>query len=148
MNPARAKVEAEGRCRVCGTNASKCDAAHLWPRSMGGGGFDTPDLVIPLCSRIKGGTGCHDEFDAHRLDVLEHLTLDEQLATVRAAGSIERARQRLAPSDYTPTARASRTIADLNAIRGTAVDPFDDPPPIGRTRRRASDPHADKWSVG
>jgi hypothetical protein len=94
MNPAREKVELEGQCRVCGVPADRCDAAHLWDRSLGGGGFDDPDLIVPLCSRIKGGCGCHDDYDAHELDLLAHLTLKEQVALVRAAGGIERARHR------------------------------------------------------
>lgn len=95
MNAARAKVEREGRCRVCGLGpADVLDAAHLWNRSQGGPGFDDPDAVVPLCSTIKGGLGCHDAYDAHELDLLPHLTTAEQVALVRYAGSIERARDR------------------------------------------------------
>lgn len=96
MNAARVKVEREGVCRVCGERSDRCDAAHLWDRSLGGGGFDEPDLVVPLCSKIKGGNGCHDLYDAHRLDLLPYLTLEEQLAVVRAAGGIQRAYDRVA----------------------------------------------------
>lgn len=95
MNPARAKVEREGVCRVCGLGGPDVlDAAHTWDRSLGGGGFDDPDLIVPLCSAIKGGLGCHDAYDARQLDLLPYLTLDEQVAMVRAAGGIERARDR------------------------------------------------------
>jgi len=94
VNAARAKVEREGGCRVCGAPADKCDAAHVWDRSLGGPGFDNPDAIVPLCSRIKGGIGCHDDYDTHRLDLLPYLTTDEQVALVRYAGSIERARRR------------------------------------------------------
>lgn len=94
MNAAREKVEREGGCRVCGAPADVCDAAHTWNRGQGGAGFDDPDAVVPLCSRIKGGDGCHDDYDAHRLDLLPYLTADEQVALVRYAGSIERARDR------------------------------------------------------
>lgn len=95
MNAARAKVEAEGMCRVCGIGGpERLDAAHVWDRSQGGPGFDDPDAIVPLCSRIKGGVGCHDDYDAHRLDLLPYLRLDEQLALVRYSGSIERARNR------------------------------------------------------
>lgn len=94
MNEARAKVEREGACRVCGAPARACDAAHVWNRSQGGRAFDDPDAVVPLCSSFKGGPGCHQRYDAHRLDLLPYLTTDEQVALVRAAGSIERARSR------------------------------------------------------
>jgi hypothetical protein len=91
--PAREKVEREGKCRACGpVTFFRLEAAHLWPRSMGGG--MEPELIVPLC-RI-----CHAEFDAHQLDVLHLLTTEEQVAVVRAAGSIERARMRLLPSAY------------------------------------------------
>jgi len=110
MNPGRQKVEEEGQCRVCGAPAAVCDAAHLWDRSLGVSGFDNADLIVPLCSRIKGGEGCHDEYDAHRLDLRPYVTVDESVAVVRAARSIERARNRLAglsaapatPSAYGP----------------------------------------------
>jgi hypothetical protein len=42
-----------------------CDPAHIWPRSRGG--CDHPDCVIPL-TRDE-----HNEFDAHRLDILSCL---------------------------------------------------------------------------
>ena len=47
MNPARAKVEAEGQCRACGDgDVEHLDAAHLWPRSMGASGFEEPDNIM------------------------------------------------------------------------------------------------------
>lgn len=97
MSPARAKVEAEGVCRVCGLGGpERLDAAHVWDRSLGGPGFEDPDAVVPLCSTIKGAgaRGCHDLYDSHRLDLLPYLTSAEQVALVRYAGSIERARVR------------------------------------------------------
>lgn len=93
MNAAREKVEREG-CRVCGAPPAQCDAAHTWNRSQGGAGFDDPDAIVPLCSRIRGGAGCHDDYDAYRLDLLPYMTTAEQVALVRYAGSIERARER------------------------------------------------------
>jgi hypothetical protein len=102
LNAAREKVEQEGQCRVCGCPADLCDAAHLWDRSLGGVGFDDADLCIPLCSRIKGGTGCHDAYDAHQLDLRPYVTVAEAVAVVRAARSIERARNRLAGVDPGP----------------------------------------------
>lgn len=95
MNAAREKVEREGRCRVCGFGpAERLEAAHTWDRSLGGPGFDEPDAVVPLCSTSSGGPGCHQAYDDHQLDLLPYLTTDEQVALVRLAGSIERARSR------------------------------------------------------
>lgn len=86
MNAARRKVDAEGVCRVCG--ALNPEAAHIWPRSLGAGGFDWPDLICPLCR------SCHVDYDCGQLDLLPHLTLNEQVAVVRIAG-IARAYNRL-----------------------------------------------------
>jgi hypothetical protein len=94
VNAARQKVEDEGECRVCGEPADRCDAAHTWDRATAGGDFTEPALVVPLCAKIKGGAGCHDLYDAHKLDLLPYLRLDEQVAMVKAAGGIERARKR------------------------------------------------------
>lgn len=102
MNPAREKVEREGQCRVCGVHADVCDAAHVWDRGTAGGDFNDPDLIVPLCSHIKGGNGCHDRYDSHQLDLRPYVTVEESVAAVRAAGSIERARSRLAGVDPEP----------------------------------------------
>jgi hypothetical protein len=56
---------------------------------MGGPGYDDPDACVPLCKRH------HQLFDAHRLELLPYLSLDEQLATVKYAGGIRRAYDRL-----------------------------------------------------
>lgn len=85
MNAARGKVEREGRCRVCGLGPShRLDAAHLVPRSLTRQGFDQEDLIVPLCSSAKGvRSGCHQAYDAHRLDLLPFLTVEEEVAVVR-----------------------------------------------------------------
>jgi hypothetical protein len=83
------KVRDEIYCRVCDKQAD--DAAHIVPRSLGGG--MTAEAIVPLCR------GHHTDYDAHKLDLLEHLTYEEQAEAVRVIG-IERARQRLAPSLY------------------------------------------------
>jgi hypothetical protein len=93
LNAARAKVEGEGKCRVCGIRAEHCDAAHTIDRSLSSSGFVDPDLIVPLCSQIKGGAGCHAAYDAHALDLLPYLTRAEEVAMVREVG-IERARRR------------------------------------------------------
>jgi hypothetical protein len=87
---AREKCDRESSCRACGM--AYPEAAHIWPRSLGG--TQDPDLILPLCR------SCHTAFDHHRLDVLSLLTTDEQVALVRAAGSLERARMRVLPSEY------------------------------------------------
>jgi hypothetical protein len=94
MNAGRQKVEDEGACRVCGAPAYQCDAAHIWDRGMKGGDFSDPDLICTLCSLFKGGNGCHDKYDARKLNLLPYLKLEEQVAMVKAAGGIERARKR------------------------------------------------------
>lgn len=95
MNAGRAKVESEGACRCCGAPAYQCDAAHTWDRSLSCSGFDEPDLIVPLCSAIRGSASdCHGQYDRHQLDLLPHMTPREQAAMVLAAGSIERARKR------------------------------------------------------
>jgi hypothetical protein len=42
----------------------------------------------------------HRAYDAHELDILHVLTLEEQVQAVRDAGGIENARKRLCPSLY------------------------------------------------
>lgn len=87
---ARAKVDQEGVCRVCGS-PHNLEAAHVVPRSLGGGQGE--DATIPLCRT------CHRNYDAFRLDLIPYLTHEEQAEAVRVLG-IERARRRLAPSSY------------------------------------------------
>lgn len=93
MNAGREKVEKEGVCRVCGEGpASKLEAAHTFDRSLGKSTFDDPDLIVPLCGRF--GNHCHQLYDANRLNLLPYLKSHEQVALVRVAGGIERARKR------------------------------------------------------
>jgi len=54
------------------------DAAHIIPRSLGGN--EAEAATVPLCR------SCHTEFDAHTLDLLPHLTRDEQAHAVRLVG--------------------------------------------------------------
>jgi hypothetical protein len=46
-----------------------------------------------------------------RLDLLEYLTIEEQLHVVKALGGIENARMRLAPLDYKTTIQQARGMA-------------------------------------
>lgn len=93
LNQARLKVEAEGCCRVCGIAARYCDAAHTVDRSLSSSGFADADLIVPLCSQIKGGDGCHGEYDRHELDLLPHLTKVEQAAMVLELGMVRALRR-------------------------------------------------------
>lgn len=111
---ARQKVDAEGRCRVCLRGDKKLEAAHILGRR-----YDRPRVegsttkvllvhrlsVIPMCSE------CHYAYDSHRLSILKYLTSEEQVRAVEDAGSIELARRRLDPLDYTPSIRAARAVA-------------------------------------
>lgn len=108
---AREKVEAEGQCRVWSHNidATGCEgaleAAHVIGREHDLKGYEgdygrvfgytvEPVRIIPLCTKH------HRLYDAHQIDVLPVLTLDEQIQAVRDAGGLELARKRLAPSCY------------------------------------------------
>lgn len=96
---AHAKVEEEGGCRLAKDPvhrihcAGPIDPAHVIDRSLGGG--MEPASVVPLCRHH------HSAFDAHELDLLGHLTRDEEVAAVQAVG-LESARIRICPSDYSP----------------------------------------------
>jgi hypothetical protein len=71
---AREKVDAEGRCRVCGRSNVKIDAAHIIPRSqVAPGPGEHPDNIVPLCHER-----CHSAYDGGKLDLLPYLTLGEQ----------------------------------------------------------------------
>ena len=112
---ARAKVEEEGVCRVCGSNEN-VQAAHVIGRASDGPkpGYASPalwvnpDSIIPLCGQFAA-LQCHVRYDAHALDVLEFLTPAEQIQAVKdAGGCIEAARRRTSPSSY-------RILADQKA---------------------------------
>jgi len=77
MNAARRKVEAEGRCRSCGSRY-QLETAHTIPRSLGG--KRGPDSVIPLCA------ACHRSQHDHKLGLLPLMTRDEQVEATRAVG--------------------------------------------------------------
>lgn len=105
---ARSKVEREGRCRVCGdvgTAIAYLEAAHVIGRehdnkAIGFGPKEdrsmlwvSPLRIVPLCRHMQGG--CHPKYDAHELDLLPYLTVEEQAQAVLDAGSIELARNRI-----------------------------------------------------
>lgn len=87
---ARAKVDAEARCRVC-KGGGRLQAAHVLGRKYDPpSGIVQPDDIIPLCRP------CHELYDGRELGVLPYLTLDEQAAAVRLVG-IMRALRRIDP---------------------------------------------------
>jgi hypothetical protein len=108
---ARAKVELEGRCRVCGYG-SDLEAAHImgrkYDRPISEGSqtlYVDPLCIVPLCGNgydenLELDRGCHSRYDAHELDLLPHLAPEEQARAVLDAGGIEAARRRLAPGAY------------------------------------------------
>lgn len=77
----RNKVQAEGKCRVCGIpdTVATLDPAHVADRSIGG--CDQPDCTIPLCRAV-----CHPAYDEHRLDLLPYATKAEQAHAVSHLG--------------------------------------------------------------
>lgn len=93
--PARAKVDDEACCRRCG-GTFRIEAAHVIGREVD---KDAAYVVlavrvVPLCNY------CHTAYDAHQLDLLPYLRLEEQIAATRDAGGIELARRRTAPLAY------------------------------------------------
>lgn len=95
---ARAKIEAEGRCRVCGRDDAdlralgrpaheRVEAAHVIGRAYDGphpdgrpGRWVNPDDVVPLC------TEDHRDYDAHRLNLAPYLKPVEYVRATRLVG--------------------------------------------------------------
>ena len=79
---ARAKVDSEGQCRICGSSG-RVEAAHIIPRSLNGSKANMePDGIVPLCRR------CHELTDAGQIPLSPHLSTNEQAHAVMMAGSI------------------------------------------------------------
>jgi hypothetical protein len=108
---AQTKKEEEGCCRICKRTDLPLESAHILGREhdepkLGADGWPLkellvhPDRIIPACGPFPGG--CHGAMHRHEVDVLQNLTLEEQLQAVKDAGSIEAAHIRLtaAPSAY------------------------------------------------
>lgn len=89
---ARAKIDGEPWCRNCGRNGY-LDAAHILGRvfdeKVGSTRHVDQRDVIGLCRR------CHFNYDAHRLDLWDKLTGEEQQRAIRVAGSSGAARRRI-----------------------------------------------------
>jgi hypothetical protein len=100
---AHAKVREEARCRIKGCKNKDLDPAHTFKRGLqdvdvevlyfdDAAGCDRlklvkhvlPDSIVPLC-RMH-----HEQYDAHRLNLLPYLTLEEQADMARCVG-LERA---------------------------------------------------------
>lgn len=109
-----AKCEEEGCCRVCRIERG-LECAHLAkrehdrPKPNMRRRYVHPDNVIPLCQPD------HQAFDAGELDVLEFLSVEEQVHVVRVLGGIEPARMRLAALDYRRDIQQARIEARLAA---------------------------------
>lgn len=79
---ARAKVEQEGRCRVCHTG-SGLEAAHTIGRKHDDkSGIVNPLDIVPLCREH------HLQYDGRRLDLLPYLTYEEQARAVSHVGLV------------------------------------------------------------
>ena len=79
---ARAKVDDEEFCRVCKTGGG-LQAAHTIGRIHDNDdGKVRPDDIVPLCPK------CHMQYDAHALDLLPYLTMEEQAAAVSHVGIV------------------------------------------------------------
>lgn len=85
----KAKVRAEGICRVCervpaGTYFDALTRFHLVPK--GQGGDDVDENLIPICG--SGVTGCHaildDRRDSGLTDACHPFTFAEAASTLRA----------------------------------------------------------------
>jgi hypothetical protein len=106
---ARAKVDLEARCRVCGwepADTDELDAAHIMGRKYDQPAhtgtrtlYVNPLDIVPLCP-VFAPEECHRRVDSHELDLLPFLAPEEQTRAVELAGGIEAARKRLAPSAY------------------------------------------------
>jgi hypothetical protein len=90
---ARAKVEREGKCRVCKATG-RLEAAHTISRSYDRAVVRDDDIV-PLCDT------CHRKYDARTLDLIPYTTYAEQASAVSHVG-ISRALKRLGGADMIP----------------------------------------------
>ena len=101
---AREKLEREEQCRVCGATW-RLECAHIMgrkhdePKTPGSKTlYVKPDRIVPLCGPFP--EGCHGDFDHRRIDLMIHLTPEEQAQAVLDAGGIELARRKLCPSAF------------------------------------------------
>lgn len=94
---ARAKLNAEGACRLCGSERA-LQAAHVIGRihdePRGKLLYVKPERIIPLCPRD------HAAYDRHEADILPVLTTAEQVQAVADTGSILTALRRTTSDSY------------------------------------------------
>ena len=112
---ARAKIDAEGQCRLCGiTRGLQC--AHIVGRK-----FDrpqpgkktlwvNPDSVLALCPP------CHGAYDRHEVSILHRLSEAEQWKALEDLRTIEAVRIRTDPEDYVRTIQDARREARLGGV--------------------------------
>jgi len=100
---ANAKVEIEGRCRVCGWEGDGLERAHIMGRKYDQPAYTgtrtlyvNPLDILPLCP-VFSPEKCHHRYDHKELDLLPFLAPEEQTRAVEVAGGIEAARKRVAP---------------------------------------------------
>jgi hypothetical protein len=110
---ALAKVQHEGKCRVCGRErrrGAKLEAAHVLGRK-----YDQPEVqlcgdelgapyatgklwvnpydVVPLCSAFDGD--CHGRYDRHEIDLWPYLQEHERSRAIELAGGLGPAERRI-----------------------------------------------------
>lgn len=131
---ALAKVELEGCCRICKRSNVKLEAAHVLGRehdepkvSVGSDGesfiaskvlYVHPDRIVPLCGPFPDG--CHGDVDHNRVNLVHHLTIEEQVQAVRDAGGIAPAWTALAPvgpPSLEPQTTGTATAAPERSVR-------------------------------
>lgn len=120
---ARAKVDEEGSCRICKRSAAPghpLEAAHVLgrehdePKVSAHTGeilkalYVHPDRIVVLCGPFP--EGCHGDVDYNRVNLVHHLTIEEQIQAVKDAGGIAPAWVKLAPvgPDLAPAQGAAR----------------------------------------
>jgi HNH endonuclease len=84
----RQKVEAEGRCRLCGTGG-RLEAAHLIPRSripIYSGAGEDPRNCLPLCPPCHRSYDVADHRTGHRQELIHVTTPEEQSYIVSLVG--------------------------------------------------------------
>lgn len=88
---ARAKVDDEGACRVCGQlSPVRVEAAHIIARGrVPGPEAMDPLNIVPLCGEH------HAAYDHRQLDLLPYLTVEEQAFAVYCARGIAPATKRI-----------------------------------------------------
>ena len=121
---ARAKVESEEICRVCGRSIC-LEAAHIMGRvhdpqkGQSKTRYVRPESIVPLCGSLAPEFSCHVLYDAHQIDLLPYLTKEEQAQAVLDAGSIDSARRRLCPSEFRepPQLQEAATTASMRGAQ-------------------------------